>query len=311
MALRVVFMGTPRFAVPTLERLAAEGHEIAAVYTRPPRAAGRGMAEQPSPVHEAARALDVPIVMPKTLRLPAAEALFRSHAADIAVVIAYGLILPKAILDAPKHGCLNMHASALPRWRGAAPIQRAIMAGDTATAATAMRMEEGLDTGPICLELPTPIGPDETAGELHDRLALLGADVMGRALAVLEAGGLVSTPQAEDGVTYAAKIEKAETRIDWTRPSADVHNHIRGLSPVPGAWFELPSAKGGERVKVLRSHLAAGSGAPGAVLSAEPLLIACGEGAVELVALQRAGKRPADAASFARGARLRSGAVLA
>ncbi len=311
MALRVVFMGAPDFSVPTLVKLAAENHDIVAVYTQPPRPAGRGMAEQPSPVHEKARELDFSIVMPKTLRIAAAEKLFASHQADVAVVVAYGLILPKPILEAPRRGCLNLHASALPRWRGAAPIQRALMAGDRETAVMAMRMEEGLDTGPVCLAERAPIGADETAGELHDRLAALGADVMARALRALEAGTLECTPQRESGVTYAKKIEKAETRIDWTRSAADVHNHIRGLSPLPGAWFEIRVGKSTERVKALRSRLAASSGAAGTVLSVQPLVVACGGGAVELVALQRAGRQPVDAAAFVRGARLEPGSMFA
>jgi methionyl-tRNA formyltransferase len=311
MTLRVVFMGTPDFSVPTLRRIAADGHEIVAVYTQPPKPAGRGMAESPSPVHAAARELGAPIVMPRTLRIPAAATLFASHDADVAVVIAYGLILPKPILAAPRRGCLNLHASALPRWRGAAPIQRAIMAGDAETAAIAMRMEEGLDTGPICVEERLIIGPEETAGELHDRLAALGAEVMARALRAVEAGTLSCAPQSTDGVTYAAKIDKAEARIDWARPAADLHNQIRGLSPFPGAWFEIPSGKGGERVKALRSRLSAGAGAPGTVLSLEPLVVACGDGAVELVELQRAGRKPSDAAAFVRGARLAAGEAVA
>lgn len=311
MALRVVFMGTPDFSVPTLEKLAADGHDIVAVYTQPPKPAGRGMAELPSPVNETARDLGLPIVMPKTLRIEAAERLFASHAADVAVVVAYGLILPKAILEAPRHGCLNLHASLLPRWRGAAPIQRAIMAGDRETGVMAMRMEEGLDTGPVCLAERVPIRADETAGELHDRLAALGAEVMARALRDLEAGTLECTAQSESGVTYAKKIEKAETRIDWGSSAVEAHNHIRGLSPFPGAWFAMPSGKRAERVKVLKSRLAAGSGAPGTVLSVDPLVVACGEGAVELVALQRAGKKPTDAAAFVRGARLLPGSTVA
>jgi methionyl-tRNA formyltransferase len=308
MALRVVFMGTPDFSVPTLAKLATQGHDIAAVYTQPPRPAGRGMAEQPSPVHEKARELGIPLVMPETLRIAAAEKLFASHAADVAVVVAYGLILPKAILDVPRHGCLNLHASLLPRWRGAAPIQRAIMAGDRETGVMAMRMEEGLDTGPVCLAECTPINADETAGELHDRLALLGAELMAGALRALEAGTLACSPQSEAGVTYAKKIEKAEARIDWARRADEVHNKIRGLSPFPGAWFEM--GKSGERVKILRSRLASSSGAPGAILSLAPLVVACGAGSVELVALQRAGKKPTDAAAFVRGTRLEAGALL-
>jgi len=311
MALRVVFMGTPDFSVPTLAKLAAQGHDIVAVYTQPPKPAGRGMAELPSPVNEKARDLGLPIVMPRTLRIEAAAGLFASHEADLAIVVAYGLILPKAILEAPRHGCLNLHASLLPRWRGAAPIQRAIMAGDEETGVMAMRMEEWLDTGPVCLAERAPIGANETAGELHDRLAALGADVIARALRDLEAGTLECAPQAEAGVTYAKKIEKAETRIDWSRSTTETHNHIRGLSPFPGAWFEMRGGRGGERVKVLKSRLATGSGAPGTVLGIQPLVVACGNGAVELVTLQRAGRQPVDAAAFARGARLLVGATVA
>jgi len=311
MALRVVFMGTPDFSVPTLARLAEEGHDIVAVYTQPPRPAGRGMADQPSPVHEKARELGITLVMPETLKIPAAEKLLASHDADVAVVVAYGLILPKAILDAPRHGCLNLHASALPRWRGAAPIQRAIMAGDKETAMMAMRMAEGLDTGPVCMAERVAIGADETAGELHDRLAVTGATLMARALRALEAGSLACAPQDEDGATYAKKIEKTETRIDWARPATEVHNKIRGLSPFPGAWFEMPGgASSGERVKILHASRAPGSGAPGTILRLDPLAIACGDGAVAPRELQRAGKKPADAAAFARGARLEVGAIL-
>jgi methionyl-tRNA formyltransferase len=304
-------MGTPRFAVPTLVEIAAQGHDIVAVYTRAPQPAGRGMAEQPSPVHEKARELGVQIVMPRTLRIAAAQALFASHGADVAVAVAYGLILPKPILDAPRIGCLNLHASALPRWRGAAPIQRAIMAGDAETAAMVMRMEEGLDTGPVCLAEHVSIAPDETAGELHDRLAGIGAALMARALADLERSALSCLPQSTDGVTYAAKIDKAETRIDWRRPAEAIANQIRGLSPFPGAWCEMPLAERGERVRILRARSGDGSGPPGKVLRLDPLIVACGEGALQPIELQRAGRKPALAEPFLRGARLSVGDVLA
>ena len=311
MPLRIVFMGTPDFAVPTLTEIVGQGHEIVAIYSQPPRPGGRGMSDRPSPVHEAARRFGVPIIMPKTLKFPKAETLFAAHGADVAVVVAYGLILPKPILDAPRHGCLNLHASLLPRWRGAAPIQRAIMAGDTETGITIMRMAEGLDTGPACLAERIAIGADETAGELHDRLARLGADLMGRALGALERGSLASAPQPEDGVTYAEKIDKDETRIDWRRPAAELHNHIRGLSPHPGAWCEMPLGGKPERVKVLRARRSeSASGAPGTVLGLAPFVVACGEGALEFLALQRAGKTPAAAETFLHGARLSEGATL-
>ena len=310
MALRVVFMGTPDFSMPTLMEIIGQGHEVVACYTQPPRPAGRGMAEQPSPVHQKAREFGIPLVMPETLRIPKAEALFALHEADVAVVVAYGLILPKPILAAPRAGCFNLHASLLPRWRGAAPIQRAIMAGDTDTGVTVMRMEEGLDTGPACLAERTPIGPEENAGSLHDRLARLGADLMGRALAALERGALVCTPQSEAGVTYAAKIGKDEARIDWSRSAAALHNHIRGLSPFPGAWCEMPIGGSSERVRILRARPASGAGTPGTILSLEPLTVACGVGALEVLELQRAGRKTAAAAEFLRGARLGAGSVL-
>jgi len=236
--MRVVFMGTPDFALPVLSEILTAGHEVAAVYSQPPRPAGRGMSERKSPVHAFADGNGIPVVAPKSLKDEAEQRAFAKLRADVGVVVAYGLILPKRVLEAPKHGCLNLHASALPRWRGAAPIQRAIMAGDTETAATVMRMDVGLDTGPICLEERVPIGPDMTAGELHDFLAGRGARLMVRALANLERGTLHSQPQPSEGVTYAAKIGKDEGRIDFRRTAGEVHNHIRGLSPVPGAWTE-------------------------------------------------------------------------
>ena len=299
--MRIIFMGTPEFAVPTLHEIVSAGHEIVAVYTRAPKPAGRGQAERKSPVHESAESLGIPVFTPKSLRGEAEQMLFSDHEADVAVVVAYGLLLPKPILDAPRLGCLNLHGSLLPRWRGAAPIQRAVMAGDRRTGAMVMRMDEGLDTGPVALVDEMPIGPDETAGDVHDRMMRLGADLMGRALAALERGSLTFTPQSEEGVTYAKKIEKAETRIDFSRPAAEVHNHIRGLSPFPGAWFEIEAGGKPTRVKALRLTLATGSGAPGTVLD-DQLTIACGEGAVRLMSVQREGRGATDGAAFLRGA---------
>ncbi|MGA0563129.1 methionyl-tRNA formyltransferase [Ancylobacter sp. VNQ12] len=305
--MRIVFMGTPDFAVPTLAEIVGSGHEVVAAYTRAPAAGGRrGLDLVPSPVHRAAEKLGVPVLTPSTLRTDEAAEAFAAHAADVAVVVAYGRILPQAILDLPRLGCLNVHASLLPRWRGAAPIQRAIMAGDAESGVAVMKMEAGLDTGPVGLIERVAIGPDMTAGELHDRLMIVGGDLMGRALAALERGALNFTPQPEDGVTYAAKIEKSETRIDWQQPARKVHDHIRGLSPFPGAWFDL----GGMRVKVLRSTLGAGAGRPGEVLD-DRLTVACGEGAVRLVEVQKAGSRALAAEEFLRGVELFKGAVLA
>ena len=300
--MRVVFMGTPEFSVPTLAEIVAQGHDVAAVYTRAPKPAGRGMTLRRSPVHEFAARFGVEVHTPKTLRTPEAAELFRSHAADVAVVAAYGLILPRDILDAPVHGCLNLHASLLPRWRGAAPIQRAVMAGDAESGVMVMRMEEGLDTGPVAMAERVAITPDMTSGELHDRLAPVGADLMALALAALSRGSLSFTPQADEGMAYAKKIEKAESRIDWSLPARDVHNLIRGLSPFPGAWFEADFGQGRERVKALRSTVAVGSGAAGAFLPGD-LTIACGDGAVRLLEVQRSGKGPARAADFLRGVR--------
>jgi methionyl-tRNA formyltransferase len=305
MPLRLVFMGTPDFAVPTLLELVGQGHDVAAVYTRAPKPAGRGMDLAPSPVEREARRFGLDVRSPKTLRTTEAAEQFRAHRADAAVVVAYGLILPKPILDTPPLGCFNLHASALPRWRGAAPINRAIMAGDAGTAVMVMRMEEGLDTGPIAMAEPVAIGADMTAGELHDRLARLGADLTVRALAALEKSALVLTPQRPDGVTYAAKIDKAETRIDWTRSWQAVHDHCRGLSPFPGAWCEI----GGARVKVLRTTKAEGSGAPGTVLD-DRLAVACRDGAIRILELQRAGKQAMKAEEFLRGTPVAPGTVL-
>ena len=310
MPLRIVFMGTPAFSVPALVEIVGQGHEVVAAYSQPPRPAGRGMAERRSPVHQAALGFGIPVHTPRTLRDRAVQGEFAAHRADVAVVVAYGLILPKAILDAPREGCLNLHASLLPRWRGAAPIQRAIMAGDRETGVCAMRMEEGLDTGPVCLVERVPIDPEETAGDLHDRLATLGADVVLRALGALGRGGLVCVPQSDEGVTYAAKIDKSEKRVDWTRPAAELHNGIRGLSPYPGAWCEVPFSGGAERIRILKSRLAEGSGPAGAVLSADPLVVACGTGAIQILEVQRAGRKPVAAAEFVRGARLPVDAAL-
>ena len=310
MPLRIVFMGTPDFSVPALTALIGAGHSIVGAYTQPPRPAGRGMAERKSPVHEQADAFAIPVYTPRSLKDPAEQEAFAALEADLAVVVAYGLILPPAILAAPRLGALNLHASLLPRWRGAAPIQRAIMAGDTETGVMVMRMEEGLDTGPVAMAEKVAIAPDMTAGELHDRLAVLGGDLLVRAVAAAERESLNLTPQAGEGVTYARKIGKEETRIDWSRPAREVHDHIRGLSPFPSAWCEMASPSGAERIKVLASTLAEGSGRPGEVLD-EKLTVACGEGAVRLTRLQRAGRKPSDAAEFLRGARLGAGAALA
>jgi methionyl-tRNA formyltransferase len=309
--LRIVFMGTPEFSVPTLAEILGAGHEVVAVYSQPPRPSGRGMAAKPSPVHAFAEASGVPVLTPKSLKSAEAQAAFGAHQADVAVVVAYGLLLPKSVLDAPRNGCLNLHTSKLPRWRGAAPIQRAIMAGDRETAAMVMKMDVGLDTGPICLSEQVSIGVDMTAGELHDVLATRGAGLMVRALAALERGSLTETVQPTEGITYASKIDKAEARIDFTLAATEVHNRIRGLSPFPGAWFEVEIDGKAERIKVLRSILAEGRGpvAPGTVID-DALGIACGEGSVRLVEVQRAGKRPMRADELLRGFPLVSGKLI-
>jgi methionyl-tRNA formyltransferase len=306
MPLRLIFMGTPDFAVPTLVEIAAR-HQVVAVYTRAPKPAGRrGLELTPSPVERAAGQLGLPVLTPGTLRDAAAAEAFRAHRADAAVVVAYGLILPKPILEVLTGKCFNVHASLLPRWRGAAPINRAIMAGDAETGVTVMQMEAGLDTGPIAMIEKVPITLDMTAGELHDRLARLGADLMGRALGALERGALTFNPQPEEGVTYAAKIDRAETRIDWGAPWRKVHGHIRGLSPSPGAWFELPHDGKPVRIKALHASKAEGGGEPGTLLD-DRFTIACGEGAVRIMELQRAGGRPMTADDFLRGAPLKPG----
>ena len=308
--MRVVFMGTPDFAVPTLARLAQDGHDIAAVYTRAPAKAGRGMSLRPSPVHALADNLGIPVLTPASLRSPEAVETFAGHRADVAVVVAYGMLLPQAILDVPRHGCLNLHGSLLPRWRGAAPIQRAVMAGDEESGVGIMRMEAGLDTGPVALEGRVPIAPGMTAGELHDALMPLGAELMSQALERLESGDLTFTPQASEGVVYAHKISNDEARIDWSLPAAEVANRINGLSPFPGAFFAVDLGKGPERVKVLRAAAGAGTGAPGTLLDAEGL-VACGTGAVRLTELRRAGKGgSASGAEFVRGARIAPGTHL-
>jgi len=304
MPLRLIFMGTPDFSVPTLKALVAAGHDMAAVYTRAPKPAGRGMKLQPTPVEAEARALGLTVLTPKSLRNAEAAAEFRTFSADAAVVVAYGLILPQAILDAVPRGCFNLHASLLPRWRGAAPINRAIMAGDTESGAMVMKMDVGLDTGDIAMSDRVAITDAMTAGDLHDELAQRGAPLMARAIAALEQGKLALTPQAEDGVTYAAKIEKDETRIDWTRPARDVLRHCHGLSPFPGAWTEFPLEAEPLRIKILRCEVASGSGQPGALLD-DRLTIACGRGAIRLLELQRAGKQPMSADAFLRGTALK------
>jgi methionyl-tRNA formyltransferase len=310
MPFKIVFMGTPEFSVPSLDALVAAGHEIVAVYSQPPRPAGRGMADRKSPVHERAESLGLPVRTPQTLKSADEQAAFAACGADAAVVVAYGLLLPCAILDAPKHGCFNVHASALPRWRGAAPIHRAIIAGDAETAVMVMKMEAGLDTGPVAATARVPISPSMTTGDLHDVLAKEGAKLIVTAMADLEAGRLILVPQPSLGVVYAAKIEKAEARIDFKRPASEVHNLIRGLSPFPGAWFEAVGPAGAtERIKVLRSQPTQDDGPPGAVLD-DNLTVACGTGAVRLIDVQRAGKRPMQAQEFLRGFPLTAGTTV-
>ncbi len=301
--MRIVFMGTPDFSVPVLDALVEAGHEIAAVYCQPPRPAGRGKKDRPTPVHARAEALGLPVRHPVSLKDGTSQAEFAALEAEVAVVVAYGLILPQAILDAPRHGCLNIHASLLPRWRGAAPIHRAIMAGDTETGICIMQMEAGLDTGPVLLREATPIGEEETTAQLHDRLSAMGAGLIVQALRDLPT--LTPEVQADEGVTYAAKIEKAEAQIDWTLPAAEIDRKIRGLSPFPGAWTEIE----GQRVKLLASRLAQGAGDPGTVLD-DALTVACGDGAVELLRLQRAGKSAQDRETFLRGLPLPAGSRI-
>jgi methionyl-tRNA formyltransferase len=310
MPLRLIFMGTPDFSVPTLLELVAHGHEIAAVYTRAPKPGGRGMKLQATPVEVEARRLGIPVLTPKTLKTSEALEEFRSHEADAAVVVAYGMILPQAILDAPKLGCYNLHASLLPRWRGAAPINRAIMADDAESGVMVMKMDVGLDTGDVAMAERLAITDAMTASDLHDALAPLGADLMVRAMAALERGALQLTKQSEQGVTYAAKIDKAEARIDWNKSARAVLRHIHGLSPFPGAWSEIAGGGDAARVKILRCEPVKGAGTPGSVLD-DQLTIACGEGAIRIIELQRAGKAPMKAADFLRGVPLKPPARLA
>jgi len=300
--MRLIFMGTPDFSVPTLVELAGRGHEIVAVYTRAPRPAGRGLELQHTSVEREANRLALPIHTPKTLKDTDAQQTFRAHNADAAIVVAYGLLLPKPVLEAPRLGCFNVHASLLPRWRGAAPINRAILAGDSESGVTIMKMDEGLDTGAIAMAERMAIASDMTAGELHNALSRLGADLMLRVLAAAERGSLQLAPQPQAGVTYAEKVSNTETRIDWKKPWKEVHDRIRGLSPFPGAWFEI----GDLRVKTLRSTKGEGIGEPGTVLD-DRLTIACADGSVRLLHLQRAGKQPMSAEEFLRGTQVKAG----
>jgi methionyl-tRNA formyltransferase len=304
MSLRLIFMGTPDFAVPTLLELVAHGHEIAAVYTRLAKPAGRGMKLQLSPVEQEARRLGIPVFTPTTLKTPEALQEFGAHAADAAVVVAYGMILPQAILNAPKFGCFNLHGSLLPRWRGAAPINRAILAGDAESGVMVMKMDAGLDTGDVAMAERLAITDAMTAADLHDALAPLGADLMVRAMGALERGKLQLTKQSDEGVTYASKIDKAEARIDWAKPARAVLRHIHGLSPFPGAWCEMPIEAEPVRVKILRCEIANGSGAAGDLLD-DRLAVACGQGAIRVLELQRAGKAPMKAEDFLRGTPLK------
>jgi methionyl-tRNA formyltransferase len=312
--MRIAFLGTPDFAVPALAELAAAGHEIVAVYAQPPAPRGRGQAVKSSPVQAFAETLGLAVRTPASMRDPEAIAAFQALGLDAAVVVAYGQILPQAVLDAPRFGSFNLHGSLLPRWRGAAPVQRAVMAGDAVTGVQVMRMTPGLDEGPVLLSETVRIGPLDTAGTLHDRLSAVGAHLLPRALAAVERGGATETPQPSEGVTYAKKISPAEARIDWRRPAAEVDRHIRGLAPFPGAWFEAQSEKGPVRVKALLCRLDEGEGAPGQVIG-DGLLIACGPGsgpgAVRLLTVQREGRQAQDAGTFLRGFPLPVGATLA
>lgn len=308
--MRLAFMGSPEFSVYALRAILEAGHEVVCVYSQPPRPAGRGKAERPTPVHEFAVSNEIEVRTPRTLKSDVEQERFAALELDVAVVVAYGLILPQAVLDAPRHGCLNVHASILPRWRGAAPIQRAIMAGDKETGVDIMQMEAGLDTGPVMLSRQTEIAAEDTAGTLHDRLAGLGAEAIVAALTQIEDGSATFKRQTDEGVTYAHKLTSDETRIDWSKPAGEVRAHIHGLSPFPGAWFELPTSKGAVRVKVLEVVEGAGKGVPGEVLD-DQLTIACAQGAVKLLRLQRAGKSAMTADDFLRGNVFVSGDRLA
>jgi methionyl-tRNA formyltransferase len=303
--MRLAFLGTPDFAVPTLVELIGQGHDIACVYAQPPRPKGRGLGTEPSPVHAVALAHGIEVRTPVTLRDAAQQELFAALNIDAAIVVAYGLILPRPILDAPRLGCFNLHGSLLPRWRGAAPIQRAVMAGDAETGVMTMRMEEGLDTGPVLMAERTPIGR-KTYGELHDELARLGADLMVRTLAALGRGAIAEQPQPAEGATYAKKVLKEEAHIDWTKPAHEIDCLIRGLSPFPGAWSEAK----GERIKILNCTPATGSGTPGTILD-DALTVACGDGALRLTRLQRPGKAAMDASEVLRGFAMPSGTMFA
>ncbi len=307
--MRIIFMGAPDFAVPALQALLKAGHEIVAVYSQPPRAAGRGMSLRKSPVYQAAEAAGLTVLTPERLKAPEDQERFRDFEADAAVVVAYGIILPKPVLDATRLGIFNIHASLLPRWRGAAPINRAIMAGDAETGVAIMRLTEGLDAGPVCLVERVEISPDMTAGELHDTLSPLGAEAMVKALAALEDGNLDCHAQDDEATTYAPKLDNKETRINWRLPASGVHDRVRGLSPYPGAWFEIELSGKRERIKVLSAELAEGEGTPGELLD-DQLTIACGEGAVRLIRIQRAGKKPMLVQAFLNGVSLKPGTVL-
>ena len=305
--MRIAFMGTPQYSAPVLSELVAAGHDVAAVYTKAPQPRGRGQKLNPSPVHQLADEFGFSVFTPDNFKAEETLQSFEALDLDVAIVVAYGLILPQRILDAPRHGCLNLHASLLPRWRGAAPIQRAIMAGDDVTGVQVMQMEAGLDTGPVLLSEMVAIAPDDTSGSLHDKLSFVGAQLAPRALAALGRGALVPTPQPEEGVSYAHKISSAEAQIDWARPARDIDCHIRGLSPFPGAWFETQDT----RIKVLNAAPSDGAGMPGEVLQADSrLIVACGEGAIELTQLQRAGKRAQHAQDFLRGFSLAPGVKI-